>query len=150
MPEALENRVLTLEQAVEHLATARDLKAMEVGLTAQILRLGQEMHGGFSAIRERVGSVGQKIESVDQKVDQRFENLAQKIESVDQKVDQGFESLALTVEIVDGKAERLAGALDTRSAELLAVIAAESLEIKHHARVLHEDLIARIKVLGER
>jgi len=54
MQEALGIRVLKLEQAVEQQATVRDLTALQAALSAQILQLGSDMRGEFSALRGEI------------------------------------------------------------------------------------------------
>ena len=54
MQKALEARVLTLEQTVEQQATVRDLEALQAALSSQILQLGSEMRGEFSALRGEI------------------------------------------------------------------------------------------------
>ena len=54
MQETLETRVSTLEQTVEQQATVRDLEVLQTALSAQILQLGGEMRGEFSALRGEI------------------------------------------------------------------------------------------------
>lgn len=54
MQETLETRVLTLEQTVQQQATVRDLESLQAALSSQILQLGSEMRGEFSALRGEV------------------------------------------------------------------------------------------------
>ena len=54
MQETLESRVLTLEQTVEQQATVRDLEALQASLSGQILQLGSDVRGEFSALRAEI------------------------------------------------------------------------------------------------
>ena len=76
--------------------------------------------------------------------------LSAQILQLGEQMRNGFSAIQAKVDGIDVKVDNLEGALESRTAELLAVIAAESRDIKQQGRALHEDLVARIKAIGGR
>ncbi len=117
--EALETRVLALENAVQDQVTVRDLEAFQTALSGQILQLGVEMRAGVSALREEIRAGDEETRRV------------------------------LRDEIRTGD-EETRGLMEQRTADILAIIAAGDAETRRHAQVLHEEVIAQIKMIGKR
>jgi hypothetical protein len=153
MEETLESRVLTLEQTVEQQATVRDLEALQSAIGSQILQLGSQMHGEFSALRREVQAGDAETRDV----------LRAEIRAGDAETRQLLDER--TKELREGIRsgnEQTRGLVEERTA-LLAVVAADSRETREvlrteiqagnaqtrlHARTLHEDLIERIKAIS--
>jgi hypothetical protein len=127
--ETLEKRLSALELKVQELVTVRDLEAavqaVRTDFGVQILQLRGEVQTGFSALRE---ALRDEIRAGDRET-RAF---------VEERLVQSAEE---TRTFVDERIER-------RTTELLAVIAAEGAEGRRHARLLHEDVIARIAAIS--
>jgi hypothetical protein len=161
---SLEARVFALEQAVQHQVSVRHLEAVQAALSAQIVQLGAEMHVEFSALHVEMRAGDEETRDL---IERRTANLATADEGIRQMVEQRtVELLAVmaagdadtrglidqrTVEllavIAAGDAETR-GLVEQRTADLLAVIAAGDEETRRHARVLHEEVLARIDTIN--
>jgi hypothetical protein len=157
MQETLETRVLTLEQTVEQQATVRDLEALQAVLSTQMLQLGSEIRGEFSALRSEVQAGDAETR---ERLDEQATDLRAEIQAGDTETRQHARMLH----------EDTRGLIEERTADLLGVVAAESRETRQlleerakelreeiqagdaatrqHARTLHEDVIERIKVIS--
>ena len=124
-PEVLEKRVIALEAAVSAFVTVRDLDAMQAALSQQILQLGHQMHAEFSAVRQEIRAGDEETRRV-----VREETHA----LVEQRT---AEILALVAQ----------GDEETRRV-LREVIRAGDKETRTLTRALHEDVVDRIKRLG--
>jgi hypothetical protein len=142
--ETLEKRLSALELRVQDLVTVRHLEGALEGLRTdlggQILQLRDEMHVGFSALRDALrGEIrggdretrafieGRLVRSAEDTRTFIAERLIQSAEDTRTYVDQRLEQ---------------------RTAELFTAVAAEISETRRQARVLHEEVIARIATIG--
>ena len=157
MEETLETRVIRLETAVEEQVTVHDLNAVQAVLSAQILQLGNEMRGGFSAIKEEIRTGDEQTRQVLREEiragdEQTRQVLREEIRTGDEQTRQvlreeirtGDEEIRRHASAVH---EKTLGALEQRTAELLRVMAAESLGIRQQVRALHEDVVGRLKLI---
>jgi hypothetical protein len=130
--ETVEKRVSALEKTVRNQVTSRDLEALQTALSAQILQLGAEMRVGFSALRDEIRGGDEQTRRV----------LREEIRGG------GEETRRVLREEIRGGDEQTRGLVEERTAELLAVIAAGHEEIRRHARMLHDEVIGRIKAIS--
>ncbi len=133
-------RVDTLEKQVSLLlqlpAQVADLTERVAGVESQVLQLRHEMRDGFSAIRSELGS---RIEAVDTGL--RGE-MASKTELRDEMASMKTE---LRAEMASMK---------TELREDIAALGRETVRLfdaaQRNARILHEEVLDRLKALGER
>jgi DNA anti-recombination protein RmuC len=155
-------RVDTLEKQVSLLlqlpAQVADLTERVAGVESQVLQLRHEMRDGFSAIRSELGS---RIEAVDTGL--RGE-LASKTELRDEmaslKTELRGEMASIKTELRGEMASmktELRGEMASMKTELREDIAALGRETvglfdaaQRNARILHEEVLDRLKALGER
>jgi hypothetical protein len=131
--ETVEKRVSALEKTVRNQVTSRDLEVLQMALSAQILQLGAEMRVGFSVLREEMRGGDEETRRV----------LRDEMRAGDEETRR-----VLRAEIRGGD-ERTRGLVEERTAELLAVIAAGHEETRRHARMLHDEVIERIKAISK-
>ena len=175
--ETVEKRVSALEKTVQNQVTSRDLEASQTALSAQILQLGAEMRVEFSALREEIRGgdeetrqvLREEIRAGDEETrrvlrdeiragdEETRQVLRDEIRAGDEETRQVLrdeiragdeETRRVLRDEIRGGDEQTRGLVEERTAELLAVIAAGNEEIRRHARMLHDEVIERIKAIS--
>jgi chromosome segregation ATPase len=115
-------------------------------LSTRISQLHEEMHGGFSNLRDtllaEIRAVDERVSSLDgrlTRVEGRLTSLDERLTGVDER---------LTKEIRDGDDRVMDHAREVYAA-LTEQIQAGDERVMNQARVLHEDLKASLKLLAE-
>jgi hypothetical protein len=145
--ETVEKRVSALEKTVRNQVTSRVLEALQTALSAQILQLGAEMRVGFSALRDEIRGGDEQTRRVLREEirggdEQTRRVLREEIRGGDE------ETRRVLREEIRGGDEETRGLVEERTAERLAVIAAGHEETRRHARMLHDEVIGRIKAIS--
>ena len=150
----LRKRVERLENQVDQLVDlpAR-MDAFEARLGAcevQILQLRGEMRAEFVAVRGQIASFETRQSSLEAKMNEGLATLEAKMDkghaSLEAKINQSHASLEVRINDVQAS---LDARIKESYASLESKIAEGDAETRAFMRILHEDLVQRIAVIGE-